>query len=76
MKHYFDENGKELPARPDPWKGRSPVSDALFAELGGTITDDGELAPTERVLASFTELIADLARKTDKIMPVLHMAAA
>ena len=76
MKHYFDENGKELPARPNPWKGRSPVSDALFMELGGTISEDGEPLPEERVCAAFSDLISGLADKTDKITPEEFLAAA
>lgn len=54
----------------------SPVSDELFIQLGGTITDDGEPTPKERVCTSFAALIADLASKTDKITPEEFLAAA
>lgn len=76
MKHYFDEYGNELPARPNLWKGRSPVSDALFVELGGSITEDEEPTPQERVCQEFADLIEDLASKTDKITPEEFLAAA
>ena len=52
----------------------SPVNEALFRELGGTITN--ELTPKERVKASFAALIADLASKTNKISPAEFLAAA
>ena len=83
MKHYYDTNGHEFPTPPDPYRGRSPMhksdgsyNDEAFREMGGTITKDGELSPKERVCAAFADLIADLAEKTDRITPVLHMAAA
>ncbi len=76
MKHYFDEHGKELPERPRIFKGRSPVSDDLFRELGGTITDDGTLDPKERVKNEFADLISDLAQKTDKVTPEEFLQAA
>lgn len=82
MKHYSD-NGVELPTPPDPFHGRSPMhnpdgayNDEAFVEMGGTITEDGEPTPQERVCEEFADFIADLASKTDKITPVLHMAAA
>lgn len=75
MKHYFFE-GKEFPERPKLWKGRSPVSDELFCELGGTITDDRQLDPKERVKNEFADLIADLAQRTDKITPEEFLQAA
>ena len=76
MKHYFDEYGNELPARPNLWKGRSPVSDALFVELGGSITEDEEPTPQQRVCGEFRMLIADLASKTDKITPEEFLGVA
>lgn len=76
MKHYFDECGNELPARPNLWKGRSPVSDALFVELGGSITEDEEPTPQQRVCGEFRMLIADLASKTDKITPKEFLGVA
>lgn len=83
MKHYFDTDGTEFPTPPDPYKGRSPMhkrdgsyNDEAFVQLGGTITDDGELSPKERVCAAFAALIADLASKTDKITPAEFLAAA
>ena len=75
MKHYTIDN-KTTDYLPDPCKGASPVSEELFIQLGGTIEDDGEPTPKERVCASFAALIADLAEKTDKITPEEFLAAA
>ena len=70
MKHYFDEYGKELPDPPDPFQGRSPMhnpdgsyNDDAFRELGGTITDDGEPTPQERVLAELNGALAELSEQ-------------
>ena len=52
------------------------MTDERFKALGGTITDDGEPTPQERVYGAFADLIADLARKTDKITPAEFLAAA
>ena len=77
---YYNYNGKTTDTLPDPLKTEqgeiSPVTEALFVQLGGTITDDGEPAPKERVCAAFADLIADLAGKTDKITPAEFLAAA
>lgn len=83
MKHYFDINGIELPAPPDPFHGRSPMhnpdgtyKDDAFREMGGTITDDGQPTPEQAVCGEFAELITDLASKTDKITPEEFLQAA
>lgn len=79
MTHY-NYNGKTTDCLPDPLKTEqgeiSPVTEALFVQLGGTITDDGEPTPQERICAAFADLIADLASKTDKITPAEFLAAA
>ena len=79
MKHY-SYNGTTTDTLPDPLKTAggdvSPMTETLFVELGGTITEDGEPTPQERVCASFAELIADLASKTDKITQEEFLAAA
>ena len=73
-------NGQTFDSLPDPLVigglTYSPVTEALFLDLGGTIHDDGEPTPKERVCASFVSLIADLAQKTDKITPEEFLAAA
>ena len=83
MKHYFDTDGLEFVYPPDPYKGRSPMhnpdgsyNDEAFLAMGGTITEDGEPSPQEKVCGEFAELIEDLASKTDKITPeeLLHAA--
>ena len=75
MKHYTI-NGRTTDFLPDPCFGVSPMTEARFVELGGTITDDGEPSPKDRVRAAFADLIADLASKTDKITPAEFLAAA
>lgn len=79
MKTYTID-GKTYTKLPDPLKTAggevSPMSEKLFKQLGGTITDDGELSPEERVCGAFASLIADLAEKTDKITPAEFLAAA
>ena len=75
MKH-FTINGKTTDSLPDPCMGRSPMTEARFVELGGTITDDGQPSPHQRVREEFAELIADLAQKTDRITPDEFLAAA
>lgn len=75
MKHYTID-GKTTDYLPDPCKGSSPMTEARFVAFGGTITDDGEPSPKERVCASFAALISDLAQETDKITPAEFLAAA
>lgn len=75
MKHYTID-GKTYDKLPDPCRGVSPMTDARFVALGGTITDDGKPAPEQRVCEEFAELIEDLASKTDKITPEEFLAAA
>ena len=66
MKHYL-YNNFELPARPRIFKGRSPVSDELFVELGGVIREDGKPSPDDRVRADLAALLADLAERVQGI---------
>ena len=75
MKHYTID-GKTTDYLPDPCKGVSPMTEARFVALGGTITDDGEPTPKERVCSAFADIIADLAKKTDKITPAEFLTAA
>lgn len=73
-------NGISYNELPDPLilegASYSPMTEARFQSLGGTIADDGEPSPKERVCASFAALIADLAQKTDRITPSEFLAAA
>ena len=75
MKHYTIEN-ITTDYLPDPCNGVSPMTEGRFVALGGTITDDGEPTPQERVCQEFADLIEDLASKTDKITPEEFLAAA
>lgn len=80
MKTYIFE-GKTFDSLPDPLytvdgSAHSPMTEDRFRALGGTITDDGEATPKERICASFAALIADLAEQTDKITPEEFLAAA
>ena len=75
MKHYTIDN-ITTDYLPDPCKGVSPMTEQRFVQLGGTITDDGEPTPQQRVCGAFSDLIADLAEKTDKITPEEFLQAA
>ena len=75
MKHYTID-GKTTDYLPDPCRGVSPMTEMRFIQMGGTITDDGEPSPKERVRGAFADLIADLASKTDKITPEEFLAEA
>jgi hypothetical protein len=75
MKHYTID-GKTTDYLPDPCQGVSPMTEARFVSLGGTIEDDGQLTPEERVCEEFADLIEDLASKTDKITPEEFLQAA
>ena len=77
-KYLFD--GKTYYQLPDPIRtvGEmiSPVNEVLFVSLGGTITDDGDPDPKERVCTAFSDLITELAEQTDAITPADFLAAA
>ena len=75
MKHYTID-GKTFDTLPDPCKGVSPMTEERFLEMGGTITDDGEPSPKERVCSAFSDLISDLAKQTDRITPAEFLVAA
>ena len=79
MRQYLFD-GKTYDQLPDPLKTGgemiSPVNEALFVSLGGTITDNGDPDPKERVRTAFADLIAELARETDRITPEEFLAAA
>lgn len=75
MKHYTIDN-KTTDYLPDPCRGVSPMTEERFVALGGTIEDDGEPTPEQRVCGEFAELIEDLASKTDKITPEEFLQAA
>ncbi len=73
---FFEIDGKTYTKLPDPYKGVSPMTEERFVALGGTIEDDGQPTPEQRVCGEFAELIADLASKTDKITPEEFLQAA
>lgn len=81
MKTYHI-NGETYTERPNIVKfpdGRtiSPIkTDEIFEAIGGTITEDGELTPKQRICRSFGDLITELAGMTDKITPAEFLAAA
>ena len=66
MKLYYAD-GVTYTERPDPFKGVSPMTDARFIELGGTIINDGELSPKEAVIASLNTLVHELATQVTGI---------
>lgn len=81
MKTYHI-NGETFTERPNIVKfpdGRTitPIkTDEIFEAIGGTITEDGEPTPKQRVCNSFRDLIIELAGMTDKITPAEFLAAA
>ena len=75
MKHYIID-GINYDELPDPCKGVSPMTEARFVELGGTISDDGEPTPKQRVCTAFSTLINELAQQTDAITPAEFLVAA
>ena len=75
MKSYTFEN-VTYNKLPDPCKGVSPMTEERFVNLGGTIEDDGQPTPEQRVCGEFADLIEDLASKTDKITPEEFLQAA
>lgn len=67
MKHYYF-NGHEFSQIPDPITlddGRqvTPVTEAVFVAIGGTIADDGEPTPAERVHAELNAALDELAKQ-------------
>ena len=77
--HFNGETFTERPNTvvfPDGHKITAISSDAIFEAIGGTITDDGEPTPKQRVCNSFRDLIIELAGMTDKITPAEFLAAA
>lgn len=79
MKTYII-NGKSYDHLPDPvyidGAAYSPMTEARFVELGGTIEDDGQLTPQQVVCGEFAALIDDLSSKTDKITPAEFIGVA
>jgi len=73
-------NGKTFDNLPDPvyldGAAYSPMTEARFVELGGTIEDDGQLTPQQVVCGEFAALIDDLSSKTDKITPAEFIGVA
>ena len=76
----FEYDGKTYNKLPDPLKTAggevSPMTEERFVALGGTIEDDGQPTPEQRVCEEFSDLIEDLASKTDKITPEEFLQAA
>ena len=70
MKRYVYE-GKTGSKLPDPLRTEggtiSPVTEDLFVRMGGTILDDGEPTPKEAVIASFRDLLSELAEQVEGI---------
>ena len=62
MKHYYFNN-VELHGLPDPFKGVSPMTDARFVSLGGTITDDGQPTPEEKFLSGLDDYLKELEKQ-------------
>ena len=50
--NLYSFNGQTFKSLPDPFLNRSPMTDELFVELGGTITDDGNPTPEQEFEAA------------------------
>ena len=61
---------------PDGHKVTAISTDAIFEAIGGTINEDGNLSPKQRVCNSFRDLIVELSGMTDKITPIEFLQAA
>lgn len=62
MKH-FTIDGKTYNKLPDPCKGVSPMTEERFVALGGTIEDDGQPTPEERVHAELNAALDELVKQ-------------
>ena len=45
--NIYEYEGETFKTLPDPFLNMSPMTDELFIELGGTITDDGKPSPEQ-----------------------------
>ena len=50
--NIYEYEGETFKTLPDPFLNMSPMTDELFIELGGTITDDGTPTPEEEFEAA------------------------
>ena len=50
--NLYNFDGQTFKALPDPFLNRSPMTDELFEQLGGTITEDGNPTPEEEFEAA------------------------
>ena len=66
MKHFTIDN-ITTGSLPDPCKGVSPMTEARFVELGGTITDDGEPTPQEKFLAALDSYLDELEAEAERL---------
>ena len=64
---YYTINGRTTDYLPDPCNGASPMTDERFVLLGGTITDDGEPTPYERVCAELNVALSELAEQVPTV---------
>lgn len=70
MKHYTI-NGKTYDILPDPLHLNggevSPMSEELFVQLGGTITDDGEPTPEEKFFTALNDYLEELEKQAEAL---------
>lgn len=64
-------NGKTYTTLPDPLKTAggeiSPMTEKLFAKLGGTIEDDGQPTPEEKFFAALNAYLNDLESEAERL---------
>ena len=71
MKHYY-YNGCEFSRIPDPitladGSHVSPVNEAVFVALGGTIEDDGQPTPEEKFFTALNDYLEELEKQAEAL---------
>ena len=68
MKHYFFD-GVEYAVLPDPFNGVSPMTEARFVEMGGTIGEPVVLTPQEQFLVGLDSYLDTLEEQVQAYAP-------
>lgn len=63
----FIIDGQTFNSLPDPCRNMSPMTEELFEELGGTITDDGQPTPEEKFFTAFNAYLNDLESEAERL---------
>lgn len=63
----FIIDGQTFNSLPDPCRNMSPMTEELFEELGGTITDDGQPTPKELLFKALGDYIDYLESEAQRL---------